>query len=185
MARSDNAATIAAVAAKCKTVGAARAALGNVSRLLGGAYAITDEASLWDESELKDAIRGRLDTVNRGAQRLYATLPTADAAQPEPVTAEQAAKLGLVLAQAQEAVKDVEKAIAENRFDIAGTILEGIELAAETAGKAADKASKGALAALFAFVRSAWLTLTIVALVLALWFFWPALAARFRRGGVS
>lgn len=179
MASSDNAATIAAVADKVRTVGQARVALGNLTRLLQQAYAKTDDADLWDESELKDSIRGRLDVVNNYAQKIYGTLPSDDASQGDPVPAATAPKIGLVLAQAQEACKDIEKALKENQFDIAGTILEGLHLAAETAGHVADKATKGLLAAIFAFVRSAWLPIVIALGVVAVWFFWPRILRRF------
>lgn len=184
MAASDNSATIAAVANRVRTVGQARVVLGNVATVLQSAYGKLEGAHFADESndarrdDLAQATRARLDGINRYATKVYASLSAADEDQGLPVGAHAAAQVGLVLAQAQEACKDIETVLGENQWDLAGAFLEGVKFAAETAGKAADKAAKGALAALCAFIRSAWLSLTIVGLVIALWLLWPRIARR-------
>jgi hypothetical protein len=151
------AAKLAAVAAQVTTIGRARAALGKCTELLQVAYAKVNDASLWDEDELKDACRDRLDVVNAYAQGIYAMIGTDDPdLQEEEISALNASRVGLVIAQTDEACEDIDEAINENTFDVAATVEEGLRLAGEMAGNAIKRALNGAAAAGASFVFQTW-----------------------------
>jgi hypothetical protein len=188
MAKSDNAATIAAVAAKVQTVGQARAALGKAADLLREGYTRIDavgagvvhdytplgflEDKIGGIDELKAACRDRLDVVNAYAGGIYATLSAADAAQAQLLEFAQSQRTALALAQAQGALKDVEDAAAEDYWDIAQLLTDAIVAAAAYAGQAIQAITNAAGRAALAFGFAAWPTLLIVGALVALYVWW-------------
>jgi len=172
MANPVKAAELAAVAAKVTTIGAARAALGECTRLLQAGYAKINQADLWDEDELKEACRDRLDVVNAYAQGIYATIGTSDPdLQAEEISALNCSRVGLVIAQTDDALSDIDEAINENTFDVAGTLKLALAIAGETAGSAVQSVTNAVAAGGAAFIASAWPTLVIgaAAVGLVLW----------------
>ena len=171
MANPLKAAQIAAVAAKVTTIGRARAALGKCTELLQAGYAKVNQASLWDEDELKDACKDRLDVVNAYAQGIYATIGTADPElQEEEISAIASSRVGLVIAQTDEALEDIDEAIAENNFDVVETLRLALSIAGETAGSAVQSVTNAVAAGGAAFIWAAWPTLLLGAGAVAIYF---------------
>lgn len=174
MAQSDNSLTLTAVAAQITTIGAARAALGKVSEVLREAYGRLDAIGGGAGSaivnlgtgaldEVKEAARQRLDVVNAYAQGIYATIGTSDPdLQGEEIGALTCARIGLVLAQAQDALKDVENAADETYWDFASLIRDSLAESGAIAGTAIQKLTNGIAAGGAALVASAWPTILAV-----------------------
>ena len=175
MANPLKAAQLAAVAAKVTTIGRARMALGKCTELLQAGYAKINQASLWDDDELKGAMRDRLDVVNAYAQGIYATIGTDDPdLQEEEISAISAGRVGLVIAQTDEALTDIDEAIHENTFDVAATLGLALAIAGDTAGSAVQSVTNAVAAGGAAFVAAAWPTLLMGAAAVGLYFWFRA-----------
>jgi hypothetical protein len=165
---SSNAVALAAASAKITNVGELRAAMGAVSATLAQGYPYLDSIS-WIAGE-KDAARGLLDTVNTSAQKLYAIVAGADQdLWDQDISTTHAILAGQVVSQANDALKTVEAAAAENLWDIASIVSDAIDqvrAALAATGAAVGTTlqglvnAAGAGAASFAF--AAWPTLLII-----------------------
>jgi len=164
----SSALALAAASAKITNVGEIRAAMGAVANTLAQGYPYLDSIS-WIAGE-KDAARGLLDTVNVSAQKLYAIFNTDDPTlQDEEISASRASLAGQVVAQANDALKTVEAAAAEDLWDIASIVSDAIDevrriaaAAGRAAGKTLQAATNTIAAGVSAFVVAAWPTLLLV-----------------------
>jgi hypothetical protein len=184
MAKSDNAATIAAVAAKVQTVGQARAALGKAADLLregydraeeigsSGNFLTSNTIEFFMTSDTREAARARLDVVNAYATGIYATLPTAETAQGNLLEFLQSQRTALALSQAQGALKDIETAAAIDYWNIAEILTDAIEFAAKWVGQGVQAVTNAVGRAAVAFTFAAWPTLLIVGAVAGLYIWW-------------
>jgi hypothetical protein len=163
--QSDNAATIAAVAASIQTVGQARAALGAASDLLKQAYEKLPVIST--TADLRQAASDRLDVVNAYASGIYAILPADDASQGNQIDTLTANRVGLALAQSQDALKDIEDTANLEIWNIRAILTDAISTAATWTGGGIQAVTNAVAAGGSAFVASAWPTLLIVGVVLA------------------
>jgi hypothetical protein len=164
----SNALALAAASAKITNVGELRAAMGAVSQTLGQGYPYLDSIS-WIAGE-KDAARSLLDTVNTSAQMLYAIVAGATPdLWDQDISTSHAILAGQVVSQANDALKLVEAAAAQNLWDIASIVSDAIDqirAVMASAGAAVGTTlqglvnAAGAGAASFAF--AAWPTLLIV-----------------------
>lgn len=164
---SSTAAEVAAAAAKVKTVGQARAALGVVSRELGAGYALIP--GITTVAEEQAAARLRLDGVNAYAQKVYAEFSDDDISQRKLVTPLQASKVGLCIGQAHRALADVHG--ADPAWSFAQILADGVATGAGWVGGGIQAVTNAAGAGFFAFVRAAWPTLLIAAAVVAALFY--------------
>ncbi len=162
MATTDTPARVAAAAAKVKTVGQARAALGVVADVLRIAYAHAGDVSSMGGAA--EAATSRLDVVNNYAQRIYGALP-AEGDQAAAISPLQAAQVGLVIGQAQRALKDIDEAVEGTAWNLVDLLTQAIAAAAKLAGQAIQGATNAAAGGLFAFLRAAWPTVLIAAVV--------------------
>lgn len=170
MAKSDNALTIAGVAAKCESIGQARAALGKCADLLREGYEkLPDVTSIAD---VRQAASDLLDVVNAYAQGIYATLPADDASQSQPVDFKTGQRVALALAQSQDGLKSVEDAASQDFWDIAAILTAAIEQAAKWLGSGVQKITNAAGRGLWAFLAEAWPTVLIVAVGVAVFLWW-------------
>jgi hypothetical protein len=160
MRASDTSVAIAQVAAKVNTIAQARAALGVVTGTLAQAYSRLDD--LTSLAGLRDEARSRLDAVNRFAQRTYAIWTDDPELQEEEISAVNATKVGICLAQANDALKDVEELANEDFWDFAGLLREAIANAAKLAGDAIQSVTNAVAAGGAAFLASAWPTLLLL-----------------------
>lgn len=95
----------------------ARAVLGAVAGMLQTAYAQQLPALARVTSagrDLQATMKSRLNTVNNYAQRVYAGIPDDDA----PVSPTNQKKIALTVAQARDAAKDIDDAVASQHLDL-------------------------------------------------------------------
>ncbi len=161
--KSDNAITIAQVAASVQTVGQARAVLGKISELLREAYAKLEDVT--NIEGVRDAARSRIDVVNAYAGGIYAVMPSDQASQDLPLDANQARRVGLAMAQAQDALKDTEEAAGLEVWDVSAILSETVASVGGTVGGGLSSVTNSIAAGGAAFVSAAW-PVVIVALVL-------------------
>lgn len=160
MRATDTSLAIAQVAAKVNTIGQARAALGVVSRTLEQAYSrLPDITSIAD---LREATRGRIDAKNAFAQRVYAIWNDDPELQDEEISAVNATKVGICMAQANDVLKDVEELANEDFWNFTELLREAIENAGRLAGQAIQSITNAIAAGGGAFVAAAWPTLLLV-----------------------
>lgn len=165
---SSNALALAAASAKITNVGELRAAMGSVSSTLAQGYPYLDSIS-WIAGE-KDAARGLLDTVNKSAQQLYAIVAGADQdLWDQDISTTHALLAGQVVSQANDALKTVEDAAAQNLWDIASIVSDAIDqvrailVAAGTAtGNTLQGIVNAGAAGVASFAFAAWPTILIV-----------------------
>lgn len=103
--------------ARMQTNRQARAVLGAVAGMLQTAYAqqLPTLARVSSAGrDLQAAMKSRLDGVNNYAQKVYAGLPNDDA----PVSPANQKKIALTVAQARDAAKDIDDAVASQHLDI-------------------------------------------------------------------
>lgn len=172
MSTTDNAATIAAIASSIQTVGEARAALGKVAELLQQGYSrvdgrLTGSFAPVAAGELRAAARSRLDVVNNYAHKTYESLSSDDADQADQIGILDASRVGLSLAQAQDALKDIEAVEAEDIWNIADLLKDSVanaaHLAGSTAGSVIQTAGNAVAGAGSAVFQQAWPVLLVVA----------------------
>jgi hypothetical protein len=165
----SNALALAAASAKITNVGELRAAMGAVSQTLAQGYPYLDSIS-WIAGE-KAAARSLLDTVNKSAQLLYAIVAGAEQdLWDQDISTSHALLAGQVVAQANDALKSVEEAAAQNLWDIATIVsaaIDEVRAILSAAGAAAGKTVQGVVNAVGAgaasFAFAAWPTLLIAA----------------------
>lgn len=160
MRATDTAFAIADVAAKVNTIGQARAVLGTVTATLAKAYGRLDE--LTNLAGLRDEARSRLDSVNAFAGRVYATWNDDAELQDEEISAVNATKVGICMAQANDVLKDVEELANEDFWNFAELLRESLAAAGGLAGGAIQSVTNSVAAGVSAFVASAWPTLLLL-----------------------
>lgn len=172
MASTDTALSIAGVASRIDTISQARAALGAVASTLQGAYAkaatigvasgvlhdYTPLGFVEDEStaEVRAAAASRLDVVNNYAQQLYSIWNDDPQLQDEEISAINAAKVGLCLSQANEALRDIEVAAEEEYWNFTQILTDAINAAIALGVAGIQKLANAAAAAGAAVVHALW-----------------------------
>lgn len=179
---SSSAADLAGAAADVQTNRQARAILGIVASYLREAYQATDQISTGQG--LRAQAVSYLDTVNRYATEVYAGIPDDGGA----ISFANAARLGLVTSQANDALANIEEAVGVSRWDLAASMKKAVsEIAAdvstvaegigETAGNVAAAPFQGVVAGLAAFAHSARTFLIIAGLLGGAYLFRRQIAA--------
>jgi hypothetical protein len=160
MRAKDTALAIAQVASQVNTIGQARAVLGVVSTTLEQAYLrLPDITSIAD---LRDAVRSRLDQTNAYARRVYATWNDDPDLQDQEISAVNAAKVGAAMAQANDALKDVEELANEDFWDFGQLLRDSLANAGSLAGGAVQSVTNAIAGGVTAFIASAWPTILLV-----------------------
>lgn len=161
MRAKDTALAIAAVASRVNTIGQARAVLGTVSATLEQAYARLPEVT--SVADLRDAARSRLDQVNNYAQRIYAIWTDDPELQDQEISIVNASKVGVCVAQANDALRDVEELANEDFWNFTELLEESLANAGKLAGGAAQSVTNAISGGVSAFVAAAWPTILLVA----------------------
>lgn len=168
MGASDNALTIASVAATVQTVGQGRAVLGKVAELLKQAYGLVDTIGGADHpltsntlgilatSETRDAAKSRIDVVNAYAGGVFALLPADDARQTDLLTTRQSGQIALCMRQAQDALKDIEEAAGVDYWDLSQIFSDTVASVAGRVGGGLQAVTNAAAAGGAALFSSAW-----------------------------
>ncbi len=160
MRATDTALAIAGVASQVSTIGQARAVLGTTTATLAQAYSrLGDLTSL---AGLRDEARSRLDAINAFAGRVYSIWNDDPDLQAEEISTVNATKVGICLAQANDALKDVEELANEDFWNFAELLRESLAAAGKLAGDAIQSITNAVGAGVGAFVTSAWPTLVLV-----------------------
>jgi hypothetical protein len=160
MASTDTALSIASVAAQVSTIGQARAVLGTVSSTLQDGYTKLPQIST--TAGLRDAAQSRLDVVNNFAQRVYAIWNDDPQLQDEEISAVNATKVGICMAQASDALKDIEDAASQEFWNFTDLLNDSLAAAGSLGGNAVQSVTNAIAAGGAAFVTAAWPTLLIV-----------------------
>lgn len=159
-------AQLADISARVSTVGMARAAIGHATTVLAGGYArLGDVTGL---AGLDDAARSLLDQCRAYADKIYTGLPSDVPAQAFDLSTKQRLQVAEVVRECSEATAAVNDAagLELSWDDFVAGFVSVVEVAGSVAGKALDLGGRGVFVLLWAFVRSAWWVLLIVALAI-------------------
>ncbi len=160
-------AQLASISSKISTVGQARAAIGHATAVLHEGYVQLSEVT--DLAGLADQARSNLDAAQAYAQKVYADLESDDASQARALTLKERLRAAEVVRECAETKADVIDAAKIEAFswdDFVQGFLTVVEAVGAAAGDVAQTAAKGVIVLLWAFIRSAWLALLLVALAL-------------------
>lgn len=160
MRATDTALSIASVASQVSTIGQARGVLGTVSSTLQQAYSRIPDIS--STAGLRDAASARLDVVNNFAQRVYAIWNDDPELQDEEISVVNATKVGICMAQANDALKDIEEAADQDFWDFTQLLTDSLAAAGSIGGHAVQSVTNAIAAGGAAFVTAAWPTLLIL-----------------------
>lgn len=166
---------LAAVAAKIQNIGQLRAAMGAVASTLQQGYAKLDEITT--VADVRDAARSLLDVVNGSAQKLYNIYNDDPTLQDEEISTYHAHIAGVVVGEANDALKAVEDAAKFDFWNIAAIVDEAISQVGAIAGATLKTVVNAAVAGSSAFLSAAgWSVIAVVAIIAAI------LYARYRIG---
>jgi len=166
---SDNALAIARVAAQVQTIAQARAVLGAVASTLQQAYGRLDE--LHNVAGQRDEMRSRLDAVNAFAQRTYAIWTDDPDLQDQEISSTNASRVGVCMAQASNALKDVQELAGQDFWNFAEILQDSLAATGAMAGRATQSVTNAIAAGGSAFVTAAWSTILVVAIAGGIYFF--------------
>jgi hypothetical protein len=165
--------SIDAIAAGIATVGQARAALGEASRLLQQAY--EKVSSVPGGSDVRAAVTSLLDSANAYAQKTYAALSSNDDDQGDEIDQQTRLQVAASLHFAERGLADVEDSMGETYWDFPAaiaTVLEGVGRGLAAGASAIGKGAGAAAGGLFSGLGIFW-TLALVGLVFVMVFGWP------------
>jgi hypothetical protein len=152
--------SLAAAAAKIQTVAQVRAAMGAVTTTLSQGYAVA--AQLADIADVRTTALSLLDTVNKSATILYNIYSDDPEIQDEDISASHAHSAGVIISEANDALKTIEDVQNQNLFDIASIVTQAVQSVGSTVGEGLQAVTNAVVAGGTAFVWAAWPTLLLV-----------------------
>ncbi len=174
---SDSATDIASVVSKLTTNDQARDALGIMASMLREAYTQA-ETSISSGQGLQAQAISYLNEVNAYAQEIYAGIPNDRAA----LGAANAARLGLVASQTNDALANISEAVGVSDWHVASALKKAVREVSSDVGDIAATPFVGLTAALVAFLHSARTGLIIVGVAGAVYIFRKPILAALAKG---
>jgi len=150
---------LANTASKIQTVAQVRAAMGAVTLTLSRGYALLPDIT--NAASLRDEAQGLLDKVNETATKLYNVYTGDPDLQDEEISAWHAHVAGMVISDANDALKLVTEATSI-QFDIAGIVNDALKAVGTAAGNAVQSVTNAVTAGATAFVWASWPSLLLI-----------------------
>jgi len=169
MAKSDSPFAISALAAKVHTVGEARAVLGRAAEILREAYEKLPEIS--GLAGLQEETQRQLDIANAYAQGIYAIYAgaTPDLFEEE-ISFQNAARVGLALERARQALRATEEATETEWWDFVSVLQAALDAVATAVKWTASTAAATVVAAGAPLLSAFWPYLLLAGIVAILYF---------------